>query len=159
MEKNKERMISVKKINIDTQQIENSVKGFLKSTLGTIIGSVCITGISAVCRKLDLPTAFNPYDFEPMKPRLMLVPTNAVEASMVAIYESLSRGDWDSTKENSARQIYSILKESYDKDSQIQDSTKTFAISLLRDISSMASWNSTKERINDYIVKIGKGDI
>ena len=133
-----------------------------KDNSGTIIGGGIMLGMALLCKRLDVPyqVLTDPFDFgtaakTPTKGKFILLPNNATEAAMSAIYDTLDSDDWDTTKEDAANKIYKILVEAKKNSDGVSENTKTYAINLLRGIVEKIYWSSTKERVNQLIVKIG----
>ncbi len=151
---------------IDFRKIGDGALALLKTNAGTLIGGATMIGLGLLCKKFDIPyqVLTEPFGggyvgssrtYVQPQTKLVLMPNNSIEASMAAIYEGLNADDWESTKESAARQIMSIL---VSRKGELQESTKTYAVNLLRGISEKSNWNSTKNHMNEMIAKIGKGD-
>ena len=150
---------------IDFKKIGEGAVSLLKANAGTLVGGITMIALGLACKKFDIPYQvltepfgggyFGSKTSSGPNTKLVLIPNNSIEASMAAIYEGLDADDWDSTKETAARQIMSILTS---RKSELQESTKTYAINLLRGIAEKSSWNSTKDHMNGMIAKIGKGE-
>lgn len=146
-------------------KIGNGVGCLLKENSGTIVGGFVMIGMALLCKKFEVPyqVLTDPFVFSSgtnsaptQNTKLVIVPNNALEASMGAIYDGISKDDWESTKENAARRIFTILSNAKENsDDDISEGTKTYAINLLKGISDKSSWNSTKDHINTLIAKIG----
>lgn len=159
-------MKKIKFPKIDIARLGEGALNLLKENSGTIAGGLTMIGMALLCKKLNLPyqVLTDPYSFESygvtrsngQTTKLVLIPNNSLEASMSALYEGISADDWESTKEDAANKIFSILSANRD---DLQDSTKTYAINLIRGINEKSRWNSTKEHNNRLIARIGKGDI
>ena len=154
-----------KKINIDFAKLGRGILNLLQSNAGTITGGLSMIALALLCKKLNIPYQVltepmtTDYSINATTPtgaaKMFLVPNNATEASMAAIYDGVSTKDWESSKEKAADQIYSILVSQKDGPTE---STKTYAINLLRGIYEKSDWNSTKDHVNRLIAKIGKGE-
>lgn len=160
--------MSKKRINWDN--IGNNLMSAVSQNSGVLISGFLMIGLSLICKKLNIPyqvltdpigvssynrgiTIRNSRGDDTTK--IYLMPNNAVEASMAAIYEGLKSSDWDSTKKEAAENIMDILNANV---GNLSESTKTYAINILRGIANKAYWDSTKKEINQYIAEIGIGN-
>lgn len=133
---------------------------------GTIVGGLSMIGLSLLCRKLGVPyqvltdpvygrtTYSNRSQGNPQQ-TLYLMPTDAVEASIAAIYNSALTMDFDSQKIAAAREIMSIIAS---KKNNVPDTTVTYAISVLQALSKTLDFNSNKRIMTQFISKLGKGE-
>lgn len=159
--------MSKKKINWDN--IGNNFMSAVSQNSGLLISGFLMIGLSLLCKKLNIPyqVLTDPIGISSYNrgitirstqsddtTKIYLMPNNAVEASMAAIYENLKSDDWDSTKKEAASNIMDILNANV---GNLSESTKTYAINILRGISNKATWTSTKNEINQYITEIGMG--
>ena len=150
-------------MKVNVARICMGILNTIKENSGAVAGGLTMLGIAAMCKKLNLPyqvftEPFNFNGYSVRAPKLLLVPNNAIEASMFAIYEGVSDNDFDSRKQTAADQIYSVLVTA-NKNEELSENTKTYAINLLRGIIEKSFWSSTKDHITHLITKIGKGDI
>lgn len=153
------------KINakVDFKKFGNNALNVLKANSGTFVSGGIMICLALLCKKFDIPYQVLTDPFtgnykiggSKENAKLLLIPNNSIEASMAAIYDGLDNDDWDSTKDAAARQIMSILSS---RKNDLDESTKTYAIGMLRGISEKCTWNSTKDTINRMIAKIGKDD-
>lgn len=138
-----------------------------KANGGTIIGGLSMIGLSLLCRKLGVPyqvltdpvygrtTYSSRYQSDPRQ-TLYLMPTDAVEASIAAIYNSARTMDFDSQKIAAVREIMSIIASK--KNEVPDDTTVTYAISMLQALAETMDFNSNKRIITQFISKLGKGE-
>ena len=154
------------KINakVDFKKFGNNALNVLKANSGTFVSGGIMICLALLCKKFDIPYQVLTDPFggnykiggsNKEAAKLLLIPNNSIEASMAAIYDGLDKDDWESTKNTAAKQIMSILSS---RKNDLDESTKTYAIGMLRGISEKCTWNSTKDTINSMIAKIGKDD-
>lgn len=150
--------------NIDWQKIGKNVGGLIRDNAGTLVSGSMMVALALICRKLDIPyqvltdpyhVPIKTYPEKQASTSIYLIPNNPVEASIAAVANSAKDMDFDSTKERAAEKIMSILGANKDN---LNDSTKNYAISMLQSISDTLDFDSTKSRILNLIVKIGKDD-
>lgn len=135
---------------------------------GTIVGGLSMIGLSLLCRKLGVPyqvltdpaygrprSAQPSYDHSEYAQTLYLMPTDAVEASIAAIYNSALSLDFDSQKVAAAREIMSVITA---RKNDIPDTTVTYAISMLQALAKTMDFDSNKRTVTQFISKLGKGD-
>jgi len=137
-----------------------------KANGGTIIGGLSMIGLSLLCRKLGVPyqvltdpiygrTTYSNRSQSDPRQTLYLMPTDAVEASIAAIYNSALSLDFDSQKVAAAREIMSVITA---RKNDIPDTTVTYAISMLQALAKTMDFDSNKRTITQFISKLGKGD-
>lgn len=150
-------------LKVDFKKIGNNALNIFKENSGTFISGGIMICLALLCKKFDIPYqvltdpiggGFTSRGDSKEQTRLLLIPNNSIEASMGAIYDGLNKDDWDSTKEAAAKQIMSILAS---RKNDLDESTKTYTIGLLRGISEKCTWDSTRSSINRMIANIGKG--
>jgi hypothetical protein len=162
----------MKKNNINWNKIGENIFNIFKSNSSLLFSGFTMIGLSLLCKKLNIPyqiltdpfTGINSTnnftirrgsDYISDMDTIYLMPNNAVEASMATIYKSLKPNDWESVKSDAASNIMDILSAN---SGNLSESTKIYAINILRGISDKANWNSTKNEINQYITEIGMGN-
>jgi hypothetical protein len=135
---------------------------------GTIVGGLSMIGLSLLCRKLGVPyqvltdpayartrTSQPSYNHSEYAQTLYLMPTDAVEASIAAIYNSSVNLIYDSEKLAAAKEIMSVIAARKD---DIPDTTVTYAISMLQALAKTMIYDSNKRTVTQFISKLGKGD-
>lgn len=134
---------------------------------GLILSGLASLGFALLCKKLDIPLdSFNDtmhYERPPrrnqnrtVKPNSSyIIPRNATESAISAIYTSASNSYSDSAKKDFANEIYSILEENSES---IDESTKIYAITILQKLSTACYSDTYRREITKIISKIGKGD-
>jgi hypothetical protein len=152
--------------NINYQKIGDWMMDMLRSNSGTIVGGLSMIGLAMLCRKLNIPYTVltEPYTgrsyVKPEAPNaatpILYFPSDAVEASIQAIYDGALNADFDSQRCASAREIMSIISARKD---DISETTKTCAISYLRLIADEMDFDSGRKTIMSYISKIAKGEL
>ena len=149
---------------IDWQKVGKNVEGLIRDNAGTIVSGSMMIALALICRKLDIPyqVLTDPYHIpiktcseKPATTSIYLMPNNPIEASIAAVANGTKDMDFDSTKERAAEKIMSILSANKNN---LNDSTKNYAISMLQSISDTLTFDSTKSRVLNMIVKIGKDD-
>ena len=141
----------------------------LKSNSAMIVSGVTMIGFALLCRKLNIPyqVLTDPFVGNSRKgtyygndtgkvSQFIYLPSDAVEASIAAIYDGAANADWDSQRAAAAKEIFDILKVRKD---DISDSTKTYAITMLRQICDEMDFDSGRRAVMSYISKIGKGEL
>ena len=141
----------------------------LRSNSGTIVGGLSMIGLALLCRKLNIPysvltdpfvggTNRNTYygNDSGKVSQLIYLPSDAIEASIAAIYDNAMHADFDSQRCSAAKEIYSILSA---RKNDISDTTKTYAITILRQICDHMDFDSGRKNVMAYISMIGKGEL
>lgn len=140
----------------------------LRQNSGMIVGGVTMISLALLCRKLNIPisvltdpfvggTKNTYYGNDSGKvSQLVYLPSDAIEASIGAIYDSAMRADFDSQRCSAAKEIYSILSA---RKNDITDATKTYAITILRQICDHMDFDSGRKNVMAYISMIGKGEL
>lgn len=141
-------------MKIDFAKIGKYCLELLSNNADKIVGIAVAIGGGLLCKKLNLPysTVSLPNSNEPIQLWKYRMPRNSIEASIFAIGKSAINANWDSDKESGVRNILSILK----SNENVDDCTKTFAISVISDISNSSNWSSTKDVASRAIAMIGK---
>lgn len=134
---------------------------------GLILSGLASLGFALLCKKLDIPLdSFNDtMHYERPRTRNQnrtvksnssyIIPRNATESAISAIYTSASNSYSDSAKKDFANEIYSILEENSES---IDESTKIYAITILQKLSTACYSDTYRREITKIISKIGKGD-
>lgn len=151
--------------NINYQKIGDWMMDMLRSNSGTIVGGLSMIGLAMLCRKLNIPYTVltEPYTgksyVKPEVPKtnaqILYFPSDAVEASIQAIYDGALNADFDSQRCAAGREIMSIVSA---RKNDISEATKTYAISYLRLIADEMDFDSGRKTIMSYISKIAKGE-
>lgn len=152
--------------NINYQKIGGWFADMLRSNSGTIVGGLSMIGLALLCRKLNIPytvitdplhgTSYVKPETPKAAPQLLYFPSDAVEASIQAIYDNaLLNADFDSQRCAAGKEILSIIAARKD---DISEATKTYAISYLRLIADEMDFDSGRKTIVSYISKIAKGE-
>ena len=84
------------------------------------------------------------------------IPKNSYETAIEALASETYNTAWDATKLDYAKQIFQIIAVRW-KD--VPDSTKSYAIAQLKDISSRMTWDSNKIEVSKLIRKIAIGQV
>lgn len=136
-----------------------------RNNSSTIVGGLSMIGLAMLCRKLNIPYAVltEPYTgksyVKPEVPKpatpILYFPSDAVEASIQAIYDGVLNADFDSQRCEAGKEILSIVSARKD---DISEATKTYAISYLRFIADEMDFDSGRKTIMSYISKIAKGE-
>jgi hypothetical protein len=152
--------------NINYQKIGDWMMDMLRTNSGTIVGGLSMIGLAMLCRKLNIPYTVltEPYTgrsyVKPEAPKtsaqILYFPSDAVEASIQAIYDGAMNADFDSQRCAAGREIMSIISA---RKNDISEATKTYAISYLRLIADEMDFDSGRKTIMSYISKIAKGEI
>lgn len=157
-------MKTKEQMRIDFMKLGEGAWNLVKGNSGTLVGGLCMIGMALLCKRLEIPyqVLTDPFTVDAKSKKysdsgtkLFLVPNNAIEASMAAIYDGVQSDDWESTKQAAAEQIMAIL--SANKES-LSENSKTYAINLIRGLAGKSRWSSTKDSMNRLIAKIGKGE-
>lgn len=151
--------------NINWTKVGCWTADMLKSNSGTIVGGLSMIGLAMLCRKLNIPYTVltEPYTgksyVKPEVPKpatsILYFPSDAVEASIQAIYDGALNADFDSQRCAAGREIMSIVSA---RKNDISEATKTYAISYLRLIADEMDFDSGRKTIMSYISKIAKGE-
>lgn len=137
----------------------------LRNNSSTIVGGLSMIGLALLCRKLNIPytvltdgyssrDTYSSRDLNTKPIPLMYLPSDPIEASISAIYDSSERSDFDSQRVNAAKEIMAILA----AHEELPESTLTYAISTLRTIAGSMDFDSGRREITKIIAKIGKGE-
>lgn len=136
-----------------------------RNNSSTIVGGLSMIGLAMLCRKLNIPYTVltEPYTgrsyVKPEAPKanaqILYFPSDAVEASIQAIYDGALNADFDSQRCAAGKEILSIVSARKD---DISEATKTYAISYLRLIADEMDFDSGRKTIMSYISKIAKGE-
>lgn len=151
---------------VDWSRVGNWTADMLRSNSGTIVGGLSMIGLALLCRKLNIPytvltepftgrTYVKPEVPKPATP-ILYFPSDAVEASIQAIYDGALEADFDSQRCAAGREILSIVSARKD---DISEATKTYAISYLRLIADEMDFDSGRKTIMSYISKIAKNEL
>lgn len=156
------------KLKINFAKIGESAMSLLKANAGPIVGGLSMIALGILCQKLDLPyniltdpytvsrkTMYTPRVNQTAQSMIMLVPNNATEASIAAIVNSAKNMDYDSQKVSAAKQVMSVLSSNKDN---LTEASKTFAITMLQNLTSELDYDSNINAVNDLIMKVGKGE-
>lgn len=139
----------------------------LKENAGLILSGLSSIGLALLCRKLDIPfDSLNDtihYDRPPRRNQnrtirpssSYIIPRNATESAISAIYTSASNTYTDSAKKDFANDIFSILK---DNSESLDETTKIYAISVIQKIATSCYSDTYRRDITKIISKIGKGE-
>lgn len=141
-----------------------------RNNSSTIVGGMSMIGLALLCRKLNIPYTVLTEPFtgsygrrtsyrqnsEPHQVSLMYLPSDAIEASIAAIYDGALNQDFDSQRISSAKEIFNIIAARKD---DISDATKTYAITVLRQIAEEMDFDSGRKAVIQLISKIGKGEL
>ena len=84
------------------------------------------------------------------------IPKNSYETAIEALAFDARHATWDSYRLDYAKRIFLIIKTNWDK---IPDSTKSYAIAQLKDISTKMAWDSYKSDVSKLITKIATGQL
>lgn len=151
--------------NINYQKIGDWMTDMLRTNSGTIVGGLSMIGLAMLCRKLNIPYTVltEPYTgksyVKPEAPKtnaqILYFPSDAVEASIQAIYDGALNADFDSQRCAAGKEILSIVSA---RKNDISEATKTYAISYLRLIADEMDFDSGRKTIMSYISKIAKGE-
>ena len=152
--------------NINYQKIGDWMMDMLRTNSGTIVGGLSMIGLAMLCRKLNIPYTVltEPYTgksyVKPEVPKpatpILYFPSDAIEASIQAIYDGALNADFDSQRCAAGKEILSIITARKD---DISEATKTYAISYLRLIADEMDFDSGRKTIMSYISKIAKGEL
>lgn len=152
--------------NINYQKIGGWFADMLRSNSGTIVGGLSMIGLAMLCRKLNIPYTVltEPYTgksyVKPEVPKpatpILYFPSDAVEASIQAIYDDALNADFDSQRCAAGEEILSIVSARKD---DISEATKTYAISYLRLIADEMDFDFGRKTVMSYISKIAKGEL
>lgn len=136
-----------------------------RNNSSTIVGGLSMIGLAMLCRKLNIPYTVltEPYTgksyVKPEVPKpatpILYFPSDAVEASIQAIYDGALNADFDSQRCAAGKEILSIITA---RKNDISEATKTYAISYLRLIADEMDFDSGRKTIMSYISKIAKGE-
>ena len=137
----------------------------LRQNSGTIVGGISMIGLALLCRKLNIPYQVLTDPFGGVKgpsykdntgrtASIVYIPSDAVEASIAAIYDGALNSDWDSQRCAAAKEIFEILVAQKDNTS---DATKTYAITILKQLSEEMDYDSGRRTVTQIISKIGRG--
>lgn len=151
---------------VDWTKVGNWTADMLKSNSGTIVGGLSMIGLAMLCRKLNIPYTVltEPYTgrsyAKPEVPKpatpILYFPSDAVEASIQAIYDGALNADFDSQRCAAGKEILSIITA---RKNDISETTKTCAISYLRLIADEMDFDSGRKTIMSYISKIAKNEL
>ena len=152
--------------NINYQKIGDWMMDMLRTNSGTIVGGLSMIGLAMLCRKLNIPYTVltEPYTgksyVKPEAPKanvqILYFPSDAIEASIQAIYDGALNADFDSQRCAAGKEILSIVSA---RKNDISEATKTYAISYLRLIADEMDFDSGRKTIMSYISKIAKGEL
>ena len=136
-----------------------------RNNSSTIVGGLSMIGLAMLCRKLNIPYTVltEPYTGKSyVKPEvptpatpILYFPSDAVEASIQAIYDGVLNADFDSQRIAAGREIMAIVEAHKD---DISEATKTYAISYLRLIADEMDFDSGRSNIMRQISKIAKNE-
>lgn len=155
----------MKHIKINWQRIGSWTMDMLRGNAGTIVGGVSMIGLALLCKKLDIPyqVLTDPFGgaqtgsttVQSTGTSLVLMPTNAAEASIAAICDN-AKGMRDPYYKNEAvKQILDILRSTDDDE---DDSIKSYAIMCINSIIATTNDGYYRDRMMKVISSIGKGD-
>ena len=147
------------------------MKPFFKSCLnqgveffkrnGSVLAGIALTAVGLVIsKKFNIPLGYDlkstPYrDFRQSSyPNMVFIPRNPVEASILSIFKSTENMSWDSDMIRAAEDICQIVNEN-----NVSDDTRSFAITILSDMSEKLNWDSDRRKLNKLIMNITKGNI
>lgn len=134
---------------------------------GLFLSGLASLGLALLCKKLDIPLdSFNDtmhYDRPPrrnqnrnIKPsNSYIIPRNAMESAISAIYTSANNAYTDSARKEFANEIFNMLKENRNS---LDESTKIYTISIIQKIATACYSDSYKRDITKIISSIGKGN-
>lgn len=156
----------MKKLNINFEKVGKGILTVLQDNSGTVATGVTMVLLAVLCKKLDIPyqVLTNPYDGNGFRTysqnrkdcqKIMLVPNNSVEASIGAIINGAMSCSFDYQRTEAAKQALSILASNKEN---LSESTKTYTVALLQQLSDQMSFSSGKNDIGKIIMKIGKGE-
>ena len=141
----------------------------LRSNQATIVGGMTMIGFALLCRKLNIPYQVltdpfvgggkrNTYygNDSGKVSQFIYLPSDAIEASIAAIYDGALNANFDTQRTAAAREIFNILVARKD---DISDATKTYAITVLRQIVDEMDFDTGRRQVLTLISKIGKGEL
>lgn len=136
-----------------------------RNNSSTIVGGMSMIGLALLCRKLNIPytvitdplrgTSYVKPETPKAPSQILYFPSDAVEASIQAIYDGALNADFDSQRCAAGKEILSIVSARKD---DISEATKTYAISYLRLIADEMDFDSGRKTIMSYISKIAKNE-
>ncbi len=87
--------------------------------------------------------------------RYIYAPSNYIEEAIKSIAETAVSSTSSFTKEKSCDEIFSIVAKNKDG---VSDSTKSYAITAMKNIASRSTSSYTKEHVSELITKLAKGE-
>ena len=155
-----------KKVN--WEQVGAWFNSAIQSNSGKIIGGFTMIGFAILCKKLNIPFSVlsDPYgsmaSYQPpvqptttiIDPAVIMVPNNALEASIGAICDNGKNTVDAYYKWQACNQIMEILRA---QKGTVEESTKTYAIMCIRSIAASTSDAYYKNQMMRKIQNIAKG--
>lgn len=153
----------MKHIKINWARIGSWTMDMLRGNAGTIVGGISMIALALLCKKLDIPyqVLTDPFGgvqtgnttVQSTGTSLVLMPTNAVEASIAAICDNAKNTRDPYYKNEAVKQILDILKSAEEDDESVQ----TYAIMCINAIVATTNDGYYRDRMMKAVSNIGKG--